>query len=111
MACFVTGFLGKGEAGRGEQKTASRGGAPALRAGKMLLGLFYTYDRGYTIELSRIVHFHLGMGMWGARGSGFPRFMAAPCKIDNFYRNMSISSACARSITRLRLGAFGMHSS
>ena len=42
MACFVTGFLGKGEAGRGEQKTASRGGAPSLRAGKMLLGLFYT---------------------------------------------------------------------
>ena len=28
MACFVTGFLGKGEAGRGEQKTASRGPLP-----------------------------------------------------------------------------------
>ena len=34
-----------------------------------------------------------GVSPDGTRGSGFPRFMAAPCKIDSFYRNMSIAPA------------------
>ena len=38
-------------------------GAPSLRAGKCSWAFFYTYDRGYIIEFSRIVH-SIWDGLW-----------------------------------------------